>query len=82
MTPTGDAHIDEICGFLEEQLGLEALTADTDLFADGGLDSMQLVELFDFVETRFGVELPKLELRLEAISTPRKLAALARGATE
>jgi acyl carrier protein len=52
------------------------LGPDSKLLESGLLDSLQLVELVSFVETRFGVEVELDELTPDNFETARGVAAL------
>ena len=70
-----DAAIAEIIRFIHLFLGVSVDGGDADLFADGGLDSIQLNAVLVFVDERFGVDIPGDQVSVEAIGTPRRLAS-------
>ena len=53
-----------------------AITADTELIAQGILDSIEILNLVSFLEERFGVALPIEEFVPENFQTPRAIADL------
>jgi acyl carrier protein len=67
-----------VSNFLVEECGLEraSLEPDTPLFSSGRLDSLDIVRLAVFIETRFGIALPPLEVGLENFDTIARVAAL------
>ena len=70
--------IEKIIAILNEITGADAgeIQPDTELFAEGILDSFGLVQLLVALEDQ-GCMLDAAELDRDAISTPEKLAALA-----
>jgi len=59
--------IDQLKGFLEEELDIEAgdLELDTPLFSGGIIDSFSLVSLLKFVETTFELRVGPTDVNLE-----------------
>ncbi len=55
---------------------MEVESPDTDLFQQGILDSMALVELLLQLEQTYGFAVPLMDLDTEDIRTIRKIAAL------
>lgn len=70
--------LDEIIQILNEITGADdgEIQPDTELFAEGVLDSFGLVQLLVALEEQ-GAALDAAELDRDAISTPEKIAALA-----
>jgi acyl carrier protein len=54
----------------------QELSFDTNLVTEGLLDSLGIFLLIDFLEERFGVEVPAEEITLEHFATIRSVAAL------
>ena len=48
--------------FGDERLDVDALTAQTSLLYDLGLESIEYVALFELLQTRFGLDLGRSEL--------------------
>ena len=65
----------DICGADEGEI-----QADTELFAEGILDSFGLVQLLVELESQLGISLDPASLDREAIGTPARLAAAAQAA--
>lgn len=53
--------------------------SETDLFAAGVLDSMEVMEVIHFLETKFGVEIDPEEIAEENFRTAQAMAALVEG---
>lgn len=70
--------LENIIGILNEITGADEgeIQPDTELFAEGVLDSFGLVQLLVALEEQ-GAALDAAELDRDAISTPEKIAALA-----
>ena len=70
----------ELLGFLRREVFAPdvAVTGDTDLVA-AGFDSMSLVRLLLFVETKYGMWIPESKITSEALSCPRSLATTLSG---
>lgn len=65
----------ELLGFLRREIfAPEAVvTSETDLVA-AGFDSMSLVRLLLFIETKYGLWIPESKITNEALLNPRALA--------
>lgn len=68
--------LDELVPFLRDFCGLDVRGPDDDLVALG-LDSVMATAVLEFVETRSGRRIPAAAATREALSTPRRIAALA-----
>jgi len=66
----------EIQTLFAEKLFVDVESPDTDLFQQGILDSMALVELLLQLEQTYGFAVPLMDLDTEDIRTIRKIAAL------
>ena len=53
-----------------------AVDAETSLFQDQILDSLNLVELITFVETRFGIKVAPSEVSIDNLDTVNRIAGL------
>ncbi len=53
-----------------------AVDAETSLFQDQVLDSLNLVELITFVETRFGIKVAPSEVSIDNLDTVSRIAGL------
>jgi acyl carrier protein len=54
----------------------ETLTANTDLVEDNVIDSMGVMELIEFLEARYGVQLDMEDLTIENFATVQDIANL------
>ncbi len=72
----GTDWVSEIQTLFAEKLFVEVESPDTDLFQQGILDSMALVELLLQLEQTYGFAVPLMDLDTEDIRTIRKIAAL------
>lgn len=68
--------IDQLKGFLEEELEIEAgdLEQDTPLFSGGVIDSFSLVALLNFVETTFGFRIGPTDVNLANFDSLGRMA--------
>jgi acyl carrier protein len=66
----------EIPRFLEDYTGFLAVTADSDLFDEHGLDSIDIQDVIAFLEERFGWSPDRSGLSAEDFRTPRRIAKL------
>jgi D-alanine--poly(phosphoribitol) ligase subunit 2 len=71
-----DAIIERLCAIFVESLHIEAPPPDVDLFENGIVDSLQLVELLVQLEQRFGFKIKIDELDLDDLRTLARIAAL------
>lgn len=53
----------------------EELHEDTPLFSEGILNSMNLIELVEALETRYRIKITPTEITLENLDSPRRIAA-------
>ncbi len=74
-----DTILSELTGFVAREL-LDGqninLDASTPLLEWGVIDSISLLSLLKFMETRFGVDIPKHELTAENLATLSKMTSL------
>lgn len=50
------------------------ITRDTKLLQSGLLDSIGIVGLIQFIESRFGIQIPDADVGLELLDTPASIA--------
>ena len=74
--PDTNAIIRRLGALFVESLHIEAPSADTDLFENGILDSLQLVELLAQLEKSFGFKLKIEDIDLDDLRTLSGIAAL------
>lgn len=74
--------LDRLLGYFRRDLGLDDVSAETELFSSGLLDSFTLVELILFVETEAGFKIPPPDVSFQNLDTPERILAysLSRGA--
>lgn len=67
----------EVEGFIVEKITLdgEGITRDEDLLANDVLDSLAIVELVSFLETRFGIRVSDDDLTPENFQTIDEIVA-------
>ncbi|MDE1145766.1 MAG: acyl carrier protein [Azospirillaceae bacterium] len=65
-----------ITGFMARALDHGAIDAETDIFATGLANSLFAMQLVQFVEREFGIEIGAEDLELENFRTIRRIAAL------
>lgn len=71
----------EILAFLVDELGLaQGLGAGDPLFTSGAVDSFELVQILDFLQTRFDFEASPLEVGIEHFDTVASMSRLVAGA--
>lgn len=63
-----------IVAYLRNTLGVESATGESLLFQIGGIDSMALLELVDFVESHFKTSVKSNEITIANFSTPARIA--------
>lgn len=68
----------EVCGRFADLLG-EPCPADDRLFSSGRLDSVKLMAIIGWAESRYGVEVVPEELSMANFDTPRRLAGYLAG---
>jgi D-alanine--poly(phosphoribitol) ligase subunit 2 len=71
-----DAIIERLGAIFVESLHIEAPPPDVDLFENGIIDSLQLVELLVQLEQRFGVQIAIESLDLDNLRTLGRIARL------
>lgn len=76
MAETEDAIVAFVSGLDESGT---PVAADSQLLESGLLDSINLVQLIQFVEERFGVSIPDADIGPEIFATPAALAAYVDG---
>ncbi|WP_099975312.1 MULTISPECIES: D-alanine--poly(phosphoribitol) ligase subunit DltC [Lactobacillaceae] len=64
----------KILSIVEDVSGLDNIGGDTDLFADGILDSMATVEVLVTLQDTFGIQVPVSEFDRSEWSTVNKIA--------
>ena len=64
-----------VIGYLKDKTQ-NKIEPDTDLFAAGVLDSMEVMETIHFLETKFGIEVDPEEIAEENFRTAAAMAAL------
>jgi len=68
----------ELPSWCKQRLGaLAAITRNTDLLAEGYLDSMLVLDLVSYVENQFGVAVDSTDISPENFSSIQALARLA-----
>ena len=67
-------HVAAVVTYLRDTLGIAGVTADSPLFQIGGLDSMSLLELVDFVEAQFATTVKSNEITMANFATPARIA--------
>ncbi|HEU0033965.1 MAG TPA: acyl carrier protein [Kofleriaceae bacterium] len=68
-----------IVSFLRTTFGLDTATADSPLFQIGGIDSMGLLELVEFIETHFGTTIRSNEITSANFATPARIVEVFAG---
>ncbi len=76
MDPPSSDLAREIRALLSNQLSIRIDSVDADLFDQGILDSMTLVQLILGLEREYGLELPMHELEIECFSSVTRIAEL------
>jgi acyl carrier protein len=66
----------EVIQFLSTVTGLSSIDAETDLESSGIIDSLTMMDLLVFVETKFGVRLDFDDLTPESFHSPATLSRL------
>ncbi len=69
-----DEMTQKILSIVEDVSGLDNIGGDTDLFADGILDSMATVEVLVTLQDTFGIQVPVSEFDRSEWSTVNKIA--------
>ncbi|HEX7292177.1 MAG TPA: phosphopantetheine-binding protein [Conexibacter sp.] len=67
---------DQVAELIREVLQVEAPAPDSDLVAEGLIDSLALVSLITEVELEFGVKLPIGEFDLDRFRSAEQIAAV------
>jgi acyl carrier protein len=65
-----------VAGLIEDVLQVEVPTPETDLVAEGLIDSLALVSLITEVELEFGIQLPIDEFDLTRFRSAEQIAAV------
>ncbi|HEY4215974.1 MAG TPA: acyl carrier protein [Gemmatimonadaceae bacterium] len=75
-----DHTAEAVIEYLEQSRGIPraSLTNDAPLFTSGLLDSIDILNLIMFLETKFGVVVSPLEVSLEHFDTIASITALVR----
>ena len=55
--------------------GVESITPDDRLLEDGIIDSLSLLDLVDFIETTYGIEVDEFEVDVDTFGTVRSIAS-------
>ncbi|WP_328309793.1 MULTISPECIES: acyl carrier protein [unclassified Actinomycetospora] len=71
---TGAVH-DQLIDLVRDRLGVEVPSSDTDLVADGLIDSLALVTLIVGIEDTFGCRLPLDDFDIERFRSVDAMAA-------
>ena len=69
--------LDALVAFVSRELVRDcsvAIDADTPLFEDGLIDSLNILQLIAFVEARRGRAIPDREIVMDRFRTPRAIA--------
>jgi methoxymalonate biosynthesis acyl carrier protein len=74
MTTATDV-MGRVCFVFESKLQLSVDSVDTDLFAEGLLDSVAFVELLLHLESEFGVKVALQELEIDTFRTIGNIAS-------
>jgi acyl carrier protein len=67
---------EQVTQFLRSLTGHESLNVDTDLFEAGVTDSLTMMDLLVFIETKFRLRLAFADLNPDVFRTPGTIAAL------
>lgn len=70
-------HTDELLQYISENFtgnSTNSVDAETSLFQGQVLDSLNLVELITFVETRFGIKVAPSEVSIDNLDTVNRIA--------
>lgn len=70
-------HADELLKYISENFSpnsANSVDADTSLFQGQVLDSLNLVELITFVESRFGIKVAPSEVSIDNLDTVNSIA--------
>lgn len=68
---------DELLKYISDNFtgnGTDAVDAETSLFQGQVLDSLNLVELITFVESRFGIKVSPSEVSIDNLDTVNRIA--------
>jgi len=71
-----DPVAERVTSLIKDGLGIAVPDRDTDLFADGVLDSLSFVNLLLLLEREFEVSIPLEELELDSFRTVGTIARL------
>jgi D-alanine--poly(phosphoribitol) ligase subunit 2 len=72
---TGSSVTDQLVELVRDRLGVEVPSADTDLVADGLIDSLALVTLIVGIEDTFGCRLPLDDFDIDRFRSVDAMAA-------
>ncbi len=67
-----------LAAIFRDDLQVEAVSPETDLFKTGILDSLKIVEMLVCLETRLGVRINQGDLEIENFRSPAAIAAFVR----
>lgn len=70
-------HTDELLKYIADNFtgnSADAVNAETSLFQGQVLDSLNLVELITFVESRFGIKVSPSEVSIDNLDTVNRIA--------
>ena len=70
-------HADELLQYIADNFtgnSADAVNAETSLFQGQVLDSLNLVELITFVESRFGIKVSPSEVSIDNLDTVNRIA--------
>lgn len=71
-----EQRIGQLQAVVRERLGVDVPDAETDLFAEGLLDSLVFVDLVMLLEEQFGLQVDLAEVDFEQFRTLSRIAAL------
>lgn len=68
--------LDDLVAWLNRRLAPDGvvLGPDTELFADGLIDSMRILDLIAYTEVGTGRTIPDEQVRMDYFATPRRIA--------
>lgn len=80
MSP--DDFVDTLVRWIQRRLAPPGVVigADTELFADGLVDSMRILQLIAWTERAIGRPIPDEQIRMDNFQTARRIAETFRGA--
>lgn len=69
-------YIDKLITFIQEDLASDSqeITADTKLFEERIISSMNILDLISFIEQERGAKIPDDEVVMKNFQTPQKMA--------